>query len=188
MDGFKVRVECPAKSAEHSKVHSAYVKDQVVQCTIVIDQSNQLCATTPFYCGSYSESTCVKDCILELLGDVAADDRVVTDKGYHIRDMLRDYFGAFHVKPTEMAKGVQDGMSTSEASRSRKVAQVRAVTERFVLEFRRFDIFNGKPVAMAEWALMDYKDIISWMIMKKGPAPDHLQAEESGTDSDEEAI
>jgi hypothetical protein len=44
-----------------------------------------------------------------------------------------------------------------------------------VREFKRFDIFNGQPVAMAEWRMMDtYKSIASWMIMMNGPAADYL--------------
>jgi hypothetical protein len=175
LDGFKVRVECPSTASEHAKIHCAYVKDNVTQSTIVVDQANNLCATTPFYCGMYGETSTVKDCVVELLGDMLERDCAITDKGYSLRDLLREHFGAIHVKPTEMAKGQADGMSKTEASRSRKVAQVRSVTERFVREFKRFDIFNGQPVAMAEWGMMDtYKDIVSFLIMMNGPAPDHL--------------
>jgi hypothetical protein len=175
LDGFKVRVECPSTTDEHAKVHCAYVKDNCAQSTLVVDQANNLCATTPFYCGMYGETTTVKDCVIELLGDMQEGDVAITDKGYHLRDLLKEYLGAIHVKPTEMAKGEAAGMSRTEASRSRKVAQVRSVTERFVREFKRFDIFNGQPVAMAEWGMMDtYKSIASWMIMMNGPAADHL--------------
>jgi hypothetical protein len=179
MDGWKVPVQCPSLSAEHAKVHCAYVKDNCMQSTLVVDQMNCLDGTTPFYVGAPSETACVKDTIedtaIELLSDLLEGDRVITDKGYHLRDLLRDYYGALHVKPTEMAKGEKNGMSEAEASRSRKVAQVRSVTERFVLEYKRFDIFNGRPVAMCEWHMTDtYKNIITSMIKMKGPAPDYL--------------
>jgi hypothetical protein len=102
--------------------------------------------TTPFYVGNLGETACLIDAMkdenLVLLKDLLPYDRVVTDKGFNLRDVLREMFGALHVKPTEMAKGTGDGMSYTDASRSRKVAQIRAVTERFVLEFKWFDIFG----------------------------------------------
>ena len=179
MDGWKVPVQCPGNAAEHAKVHCAYVKGNCMQSTLVTGQMNALDGSTPFYVGAPSETACVKDTIedqaIELLSDLLEGDMVITDKGCHLRDVLNEYYGAFHVKPTEMAKGEKGGMSEAEASRSRKVAQVRSVTERFVLEYKRFDIFNGRPVAMCEWDMMDtYKNIVTSMIKMKGPAPDYL--------------
>lgn len=72
-----------------------------------------------------------------------------------------------------MSKGY--GMTEGEGTRSRRLSQVRSVTERMVLQFKMFDMFDGPPVVQNEWFHLDmYKDFVSWLIILKGPLPDYL--------------
>jgi hypothetical protein len=146
------------------------------QTTITIYANNEVGPSTCFYGGSYGESVCVKDDAENLLAYLKAGDVFVTDKGYYLRDLLMQRYGAHHLKPTEMAGGSGAGMTKEQCARSQVIAQIRSVTERVVLLFKRFDMFGGTAVHMNEWHMMDdYKDVITMLIMKKGPLSDHLR-------------
>lgn len=163
----------------HKAIHCPYTKDANAQCTLSTTATNELGPTTRFFGGSYSESACVDADAQAMFGhmlkwDRAVTNKVVTDKGYWLRKILAQ-FNAEHVKPTEMMKGKAGGMTQEQARVSRRIAQVRSVTERMVLVFKFFDIFNGTPVHMSEWVyLNDYKDFVSWLILLRPPLPDHL--------------
>jgi hypothetical protein len=174
-DGMKVQVMCPSLTDVHRLVHSAYAHMACGQTTITIYANNQVGPSTSFHGGSYGETTCVTDDHVKLLQILKPGDVFVTDKGYYLKDLLRQYYDAIHLKPTEMAGGSGAGMTPEQCAASQKIAQIRSVTERVVLLYKRFDIFGGSPVHMNEWHLMDdYKDIVTMLVMKKGPLPDHL--------------
>lgn len=181
-DGMKVRTMCPSVTDVHRLVHSAHAHMACAQTTITIYANNEVGPSTRFYGGSYGESVCVKDDATNLLAYIKAGDVFVTDKGYYLRDLLQQRYGAHHLKPTEMAGGSGAGMTPEQCARSQVIAQIRSVTERVVLLFKRFDIFGGTAVHMNEWHMMDeYKDIITMLIMKKGPLPDHLRPKREPT-------
>jgi hypothetical protein len=122
-----------------------------------------------------------KDDAENLLANLKAGDVFVTDKGYYLRDLLMQRYGAHHLNPTEIAGGSGAGMTKEQCARSQVIAPIRSVTERVVLLFKRFDMFDGTALHMNEWHMMDgYKDVVSMLIMKKGPLSDllrNLQAE-----------
>lgn len=156
----------------HRLVHSSYIKEACAQCTLGVTATNELGPTTDFHAGSHSESTCVKANAERLFKHLKEDSFVITDKGYHIQQLLKRYL-LYQAKPTEMSKGY--GMTEGEGTRSRRLSQVRSVTERMVLQFKMFDMFDGPPVVQNEWFHLDmYKDFVSWLIILKGPLPDYL--------------
>jgi hypothetical protein len=174
-DGMKVKVMCPSVTDVHRLVHSAYAHMACAQTTLTIYANNQVGPSTSFHGGSYGETTCVTDDQALLFAILKSGDIFVTDKGYYLKDLLSQRYDAVHLKPTEMAGGSGAGMTEEQCTASQNIAQIRSVTERVVLLFKRFDIFGGAPVHMNEWHLMDdYKNIVTMLVMKKGPLPDHL--------------
>lgn len=166
----------------HRLVHSPYIKEACAQCTLTTTATNEIGPTTDFHCGSHSESTCVTANADRFFAHLNKDDTFVSDKGYRLENLAGRY-GLRHIRPTEMM-GLENGMTQSEAVRSRRVAQVRIVTERMVLQFKFFDIFDGKPVKASEWKHLDtYKDVVTWLIYLRGPLPDHLTPTGSGSGS-----
>jgi hypothetical protein len=182
LDGLGVRVEYPRPPGTHRQVHNQYAYAAMAQMTIGIDQSFDLAAMTDFYSGADGESTYV---IASKILDRYEDDDgdwwhlvdgawVMTDKGYRLLEHLRP-MGCFQVKPTEMFAGVMAG---SESARSRRVSQPRSASERMVYQFKRFDIFDGQPVAMSEWPFLQfYKDVVGSLIKFQGPLPDRSRDE-----------
>lgn len=173
IDGMKVEIQYSSDSSLHQIIHSAYIKQACAQCTLGLGCDNNYISSTGFYAGSYGESTICIDDTKALFSGLPSGSKVGMDKGYHLRNHLRETYGAEVIAPTEMTKV---GMSESNGWKSREFARVRAAIERLVWHFKRWDIFGGTPIHMSELPMLDdYKSIVALMIRLKGPLPDHLR-------------
>jgi hypothetical protein len=183
LDGMCVRVQYPSPPGTHRQMHNQYTYDSIAQLTLGIDQAFDLRVMTDFFSGSSGETKYV---IASKILDKQFDDDtsewwqlehgawVMTDKGYNLCDYLKA-MGCYQVKPTEMMGGC---MAASESARSRRVSQPRSASERMVYQFKRFDIFDGKPVCMSEWPFLSfYKDVVGSLIKMNGPLADNTGTE-----------
>ena len=183
-DGLKIRTCYPSDPDKHRAGHSSYTKTACMQFTIAVDSTFSIGNRSQIYAGSYGETACCIDGDVPRQGEkqvpsvfagIRRGRTIQTDKGYNFEEHLGSIYGAHHDKPTEMAHHQKASMSQAQGSRSARCSRIRAVSERMVFQYKRWNWCDGKPVQMVEWATAEkIIAFITLFIRFNGPLPDHM--------------
>lgn len=144
LDCTEIKVQVPSSLQLQSQMYSQYKSSTTLKGLIGITPHGAVCFVSTLYTGSISDrEITIHSGILDLLEPGTS---VMTDKGFDIKDLLKDHQVDLIIPPY-LSNNVQ--FSPQEVVDTKAIAHLRIHVERAIRRIKEFCIFHGDfPLAL----------------------------------------
>lgn len=152
LDCTELKIQCPSDLVKQSQSYSAYKSHNTVKGLIGCSPAGSIIFISQLYTGSVSDKKITEMCgLYQLLedklkmGHVLPDDSIMVDKGFAIKEEVKNLGLKINVPPM----GSELQFQPEEVEDTRKIASCRVHVERAIRKIKIFKILSGViPIKM----------------------------------------
>jgi hypothetical protein len=150
IDGTEIKTESPWAHGVQCQLYSDYKSHTTFKALVGCDSRGSLIFTSELFTGSMSDKAITEasgfyETIEQLkdVGYIQGGDSVMADKGFTIRDELKDLCLTLNIPPFASA---DKQMSTTDLALTDKIARHRVHIERLISRIKDFKIVGGTGI------------------------------------------